>query len=107
MNTIALMFCPEEFALQTRYFRPDYPIDNVELQKLENLKKAVGAGTYGVRAEDVAGKLIDYMLQSSNRASLLDAGSLVATNADAPPARKQYKSKTTSSISVDDLKPTG
>jgi hypothetical protein len=101
------LLCPKEFALQTRYFRPDYPIEKVELEKLENLKKAVGAGTYGVRAEDIASKLIDYMLQSSDRASLLDAGSMVAAKVDASPAAKPYKSKTASPISIANLKPTG
>ena len=49
-------FAPEEFALQNRYFRPDKLIDNVELEKVENLKKALGAGTYDVHAEQVAGR---------------------------------------------------
>ncbi len=40
-------------------------IDSGEMQKLENLKKAVSDGTYWVRAEDLAPKLIEYMLQSS------------------------------------------
>ena len=93
--------------MQNRYFRSEILVDNVELEKLEKLKKAVGAGTYDVHAEEVAGKLIDYMLQSSNRPSLLDAGSFAAISVDASAARKQYKSKTASSISVDNLKPTG
>jgi hypothetical protein len=100
-------FAPEEFALQNRYFRPDKLIDNVELEKVENLKKALGAGTYDVHAEQVAGKLIDYMLQSSNRPSLLDADSFAAISVDASPARRQYKSKAAPPISVNNLKPTG
>jgi anti-sigma28 factor (negative regulator of flagellin synthesis) len=103
MDTIALpesAASPEEFALQKRYFRPDNFMNNVDLEKLENLKKAVGAGTYDVRAEEVAGKLIDYMLQLSNRSSLLDPGSFPANSV-------QHTSKTESAISVDNLKPTG
>jgi Anti-sigma-28 factor, FlgM len=90
--------CHEEFGLQNSYFRPYNLMDNAEMAKLDNLKKAVGAGTYDVRAEAVAGKLIDYMLQSSNRPTLLDAGA-----APSP----QYTSKASSSNSVENLKPTG
>jgi len=103
MNTVALPEStanPEELALQKRYVRPDNFTNDVDLEKLENLKKTVGAGTYDVRAEEVAGKLIDYMLQSYNRPSLLDAGRFAANNA-------QYTSKTESAISVEKLKPTG
>ncbi len=98
---------PEEVALQNHYFRPDNSIYDTDLEKLASLKKAVGAGTYDVRAEEVAGKLIDYMLQSSNRPSLLDAGSFAATSVNVPPARDQFTSKTASSISVENLEPTG
>jgi anti-sigma28 factor (negative regulator of flagellin synthesis) len=102
MDTVALpesTASPEELALQKRYFRPDNFMNDIDLEKLENLKKTVGAGTYDVRAEEVAGKLIDYMLQSSNRPSLLDASRFTANNVQT--------SKTESAISVEKLKPTG
>jgi hypothetical protein len=74
-------------------------MNDIDLEKLENLKKTVAAGTYEVRAEEVAGKLIDYMLQSYNRSSLLDTGRFAANNVQT--------SKTESAISVEKLKPTG
>jgi hypothetical protein len=89
----------EELTLQNRYFRSYTLIDNVDLEKLDNLQKAVGAGTYDVRAEELAGKLIDYMLLSFNRPSHLDAGGVAVPSL-------QY-AKTSSSNSVDNLKPTG
>ncbi len=36
-------------------------IDGMDRQKLERLRKAVSDGTYSVRAEDLAQKLVDYM----------------------------------------------
>jgi hypothetical protein len=42
---------------------PDQPIDPERLKKVEKLKRAVADGTYHVSAEDLAGKLIDHMLQ--------------------------------------------
>jgi anti-sigma28 factor (negative regulator of flagellin synthesis) len=41
----------------------DQPIDPDRLKKVEELKRAVADGTYHVSAEDLAGKLIDHMLQ--------------------------------------------
>jgi hypothetical protein len=90
----------EELTLQNRYLRSYTLKDNVDLEKLDNLQKAVGAGTYDVRAEELAGKLIDHMLLSSNRPSHLDAGGFAVPSL-------QYGSKTSSSNSVDNLKPTG
>ena len=62
----------------------------------------MSAGAYDVRAEEVAGKLIDYMLQLSNRRLLLEAGSFAATSMPV-----QHASEIASSIAVDKLKPTG
>jgi hypothetical protein len=42
-------------------------IEDVDTQKLARLRKAVSDGTYSVRAEDVARKLVDYMLPHSQQ----------------------------------------
>jgi anti-sigma28 factor (negative regulator of flagellin synthesis) len=39
------------------------PIDKARREKIERLKQAVADGTYNVRAEDVADKLIEHMLE--------------------------------------------
>ena len=39
------------------------PIDEARRGKIEKLKKAVADGTYSVSAEEVAGKLIEHMLE--------------------------------------------
>ncbi len=39
------------------------PIEDARREKIESLKKAVAEGTYSVRAEEVARKLIDHMLE--------------------------------------------
>jgi hypothetical protein len=42
-------------------------IEDMDRQKLERLRKKVSDGTYSVRAEDVARKLVDYMLPHSQQ----------------------------------------
>jgi hypothetical protein len=37
----------------------------MDMKRLEKLKKAVSNGTYAVRAEELAPKLMQYMLQAS------------------------------------------
>jgi anti-sigma28 factor (negative regulator of flagellin synthesis) len=39
------------------------PIDEARREKIEKLEKAVADGTYSVSAEEVAGKLIEHMLE--------------------------------------------
>jgi anti-sigma28 factor (negative regulator of flagellin synthesis) len=39
------------------------PIDDARREKIEKLEKAVADGTYSVSAEEVAGKLIEHMLE--------------------------------------------
>ena len=39
------------------------PMDEARREKIEKLKKAVADGTYSVSAEEVAGKLIEHMLE--------------------------------------------
>ncbi len=41
----------------------DSPIDDVRLEKVESIKKALADGTYSVSAEEVARKLIEHMLE--------------------------------------------
>jgi hypothetical protein len=49
--------------LENNYFRTLLnSIEDMDRQKLERLRKKVSDGTYSVRAEDVARKLMDYML---------------------------------------------
>jgi Anti-sigma-28 factor, FlgM len=45
-------------------------IEDMDPQKLERLRKTVSDGTYSVRAEDVARKLVDYMLPHSQQAPI-------------------------------------
>jgi hypothetical protein len=42
-------------------------VEDMDPQKLERLRKTVSDGTYSVRAEDVARKLLDYMLPHSRQ----------------------------------------
>jgi hypothetical protein len=63
-------------------------IETVNLKKLENLKDAVSNGTYAVRAEDLAPKLLEHLSQfllfsgapiedsTSSLASKKDCGSM-------------------------------
>jgi flagellar biosynthesis anti-sigma factor FlgM len=41
----------------------DEPLDDVRRAKVEKIKKALADGTYVVSAEDLAGKLIEHMLE--------------------------------------------
>jgi hypothetical protein len=54
--------------LENNYLtKPLDSIDDMDTQRLECLRKAVSDGTYSVRAEDVARKLVDYMLPHSQQ----------------------------------------
>ena len=53
---------------------PDGLLDDVQLEKLENLKKAVTARTYHVSADEVAGKHIVHMLKRGKCRAPIDAG---------------------------------
>jgi anti-sigma28 factor (negative regulator of flagellin synthesis) len=64
----------EDFALDNYHQNPDGLLDDVQLEKLDNLKKAVTARTYHVSADEVAGKLIVHMLKLGMCRSPIDAG---------------------------------
>jgi hypothetical protein len=59
-------------------------IETVNLKKLENLKDAVSNGTYAVRAEDLAPKLLEHLLQFllSPGAPIEDSTSRLASEDD-------------------------
>jgi hypothetical protein len=59
-------------------------IQTVNLKKLENLKDAVSNGTYAVRAEDLAPKLVEHLFQFllSPGAPIEDSTSLLVSEDD-------------------------
>jgi Anti-sigma-28 factor, FlgM len=59
-------------------------IEAVNLKKLENLKDAVSNGTYAVRAEDLAPKLLEHLFQFllSPGAPIEDSSSRLESEAD-------------------------
>jgi Anti-sigma-28 factor, FlgM len=47
----------------SRHFGDQNAVDDVRLEKIANLKKALADGTYSVSDEEVARKLIEHMLE--------------------------------------------
>jgi hypothetical protein len=57
---------PQETALNIDDPDPCHFLSDIDTKKVETLRKAVSDGAYAVRAEDVAPKLMQYMLRNTN-----------------------------------------